>query len=256
MAAHLLPESRIAMSVNHTISNQYHSLRARCLAESTRVFNARGKSVKRCEHCQLADYACICQYRPGLQSRAEFILLMHRKELFKPTNTGRLIADALPRQTHVVCWSRTEPCATLLSLLGDPQRRCLLVFPDEAGETAQAVPEYDNKINTYILLDGTWKQSRRMFKLSPWLKGISTLAFPESLIRGYSVRKSEQLHQLSTVEAGALCLQLNNEHSQAQTLLDYFGVFNQHYLATRGCYVPARGAYHDALESIKKSENF
>jgi DTW domain-containing protein YfiP len=146
--------------MTNTFSNQYLRLRAQRLAESTREFLARGKSVVRCEHCQLAVFACICPWRPELEARCEFVLLMHRNEVFKPTNTGRLIAELLPQQTHVFCWSRTEPAQELLDLLGDPLRRCVIVFPVDASETGSKqrglvteLPD-DGKITTFVVLDG------------------------------------------------------------------------------------------------------
>jgi DTW domain-containing protein YfiP len=233
--------------------NQFIALRRRRIAESTREFLARGKSVIRCDDCQLASYACICQWRPELDCRSEFVLLMHRDEVLKPTNTGRLIADIFPRHTHVFCWSRTEPDAELLAMLGDPARRCLIVFPDEANEAAgksrNLVAELpaDNKINTFILLDGTWKQSGRMFHLSRWLDAFPCVVLPEVDGRGYAVRKSHQENYLSTAEAAALCLDLAGETSPAETLRDYFELFNVHYLATRACVPPQPGDLHRRL---------
>jgi len=174
---------------------------------------------------------------------------MHRNELFKPTNTGRLIADVFPTQTQVFKWSRTQPPESLLTLLADQQRDCRIVFPrEDAQNDVSEHPINSGKINTFILLDGTWKQARRMMQLSHWLKNIPVIAFPESLIRGYSVRKSEHLHQLSTAEAAGLCLQLASESKSAETLFDYFSVFNTHYLATRGCYKPVLTEAHKRLE--------
>lgn len=240
-----------------TFINQYQRLRARRLAESTREFLARGKSVERCERCQLAVYACICPWCPILHSRCEFVLLMHRDEVFKPTNTGRLLADVLPRQTHVYCWSRTDADAELLALLADPQRLCLVVFPVEAAEVAAnrrqlvtALPD-DSRIPTFILLDGTWKQSGRMFHLSRWLDGVPCVQLPEVDAATYAVRKSHQDHYVSTAEAAALCLRLARESAAAQGLMDYFQVFNQHYLATRGCYNPVTGEAHERLAVLR-----
>ncbi len=236
--------------------NQFLILRDKRLAEATREFLARGKSVVRCKDCALAAYACICSWRPTLESRSEFILLMHRDEVLKPTNTGRLIADLLPAHTHVFCWSRTEPDPALLGLLSDPQRRCLIVFPEEANEAAaksrQLVVELpdDGKINTFVLLDGTWKQSGRMFHLSRWLDDFPCVVLPEADGRGYAVRKSHQDNYLSTAEAAALCLQLANEQIIAEALGDYFEVFNLHYLATRACVPPQQGEVHARLAQL------
>jgi DTW domain-containing protein YfiP len=240
-------------SVTDSFSNQYHRLRAMRLAESTREFLARGKSVARCEQCQLATYACMCSWRPVLKSRTEFILLMHRDEVFKPTNTGRLIADVLPTNTQVFCWSRTDPAQDLLALLRDPERRHMIVFPADAAEGASRPRELltelpaDNRINSFILLDGTWKQSGRMFHLSRWLDDIACVVLPDALVRGYAVRKSHQDHYLSTAEAASLCLLMVDERQNAELLQDYFQLFNQHYLATRGCYSPEINDLHARL---------
>ena len=234
-------------------SNQYLRLRAQRLALSTREFLARGKSVARCESCQLAVFACICPWRPELQACSEFILLMHTDEVFKPTNTGRLIAEVLPKQTHVFCWSRTEPARELVDLLNDPKRRCLIVFPADANKAASSprtlVTELpaDDKINTFILLDGTWKQSGRMFHLSRWLEHVACVVLPESLVRGYAVRKSHQEHYLSTAEAAGLCLEMAGETKVANAIQDYFQLFNVHYLATRGAFPPVVGELHERM---------
>jgi DTW domain-containing protein len=243
--------------MSSNFSNQYLQLRAQRLAESTRAFLARGKSVTRCEECQLAKFACLCAWRPVLKAGCEFILLMHRDEVFKPTNTGRLLADVLPQQTHVFCWSRTEPPQALVDLLADPNRRCVIVFPADANEAAAKPRELvrelptDDKITTFILLDGTWKQSGRMFHLSRWLETVPCVVLPEALVRGYAVRKSHQEHYLSTAEAASLCLEMAGEQRVANALQDYFQLFNLHYLATRGAYPPAVGVLHAQLQSYK-----
>jgi hypothetical protein len=234
----------------------FQQLRDRCIADSTTEFSARGKSVIRCAQCQLAAYACICAWQPQLESRSEFILLLHRIEVFKPTNTGRLIADIFPVQTHAFCWSRTEPEQQLLDLLRDENRQCFIVFPADTPE-AKAKPRavfteipVTQKINTFILLDATWKQSGRMFHLSRWLDTIPCVSLPVGNLRGYAVRKSHQDDYFSTAEAAALCLQLTGELKSSEVLLDYFQLFNEHYLATRGCYPPVMGELHERLGAL------
>lgn len=240
--------------------NQYLRLRAQRLARSTREFLARGKSVQRCESCQLAEFACICPWRPALRTSVQFVLLMHSDEVFKPTNTGRLIADVLPGQTHVYCWSRTEPDSELLALLTDIRRRCVLVFPAEVASSASHPREVlyklpvDDRVTTFILLDGTWKQSGRMFHLSRWMDGVPCIQLPDSLIRGYAVRKSHQEHYLSTAEAAALCLQMVGEQGVANALNDYFQLFNVHYLATRASQPPEIGELHRRLKAYTSAD--
>ncbi len=233
----------------------FHQLLEHLKTQSTREFLARGKSVVRCDHCQLADYACICHWQPQLESRVEFVLLLHRNEVFKPTNTGRLIADIFPAQTHAFCWSRTEPEQALLNLLQDDTRQCFIVYPADSTNSASKVRQVffeipvNQKIKTFILLDATWKQSGRMFHLSRWLEDVPCVSLPEGTLRGYAVRKSHHDDYLSTAEAAALCLQMAGEQKNSEVLLDYFQLFNEHYLATRGCYPPVIGEVHQRLST-------
>lgn len=237
--------------------NAYQQLRQICLANATREFNARGKSVVRCQNCQLAIKACICQWRHQHNISCEFVLLMHREELFKPTNTGRLIADLFPEQTHVFCWHRTDPDEKLLAILNDPHRINLIVFPDDATDAVGQVvidehfiQSSQHKIVTFILLDGTWKQSGRMFHLSRWLDEILCLSLPDVNAKSYAMRKSHLENYLSTAEAAVICLELLEEKFSADVLRDYFEIFNLHYLATRGNYVPEITDTHRRLSAL------
>ncbi len=231
--------------------NQYQQLRQARLREATRTFRARGASVERCEQCQLARFACICRWCRPQRASCDFVVLMHPREVFKPTNSGRLIADLLPENTQVYLWDRTKPDANLLALLQSPRRQCLLVYPAQPHERhcVQSLPQTDKRV-TFILLDGTWKQSGRMFHLSRWLDPLPCLSLPEQLVRGYAVRRSHQEHYLSTLEAAGLCLQLAGEVDTSSYCLDFFALFNQHYLATRGCYPPVPGELHQRLSEV------
>ena len=214
----------------------FHRLRQACLARSTRPFLARGKSVRRCSACLLAEPVCICAWAAARHSAVDFVLLLHRDEVFKPTNTGRLIADILPANTLAFEWSRTEPAAELLALLADPERYPAIVFPAEEGGDRQvhtAVPDLHGKRLTLILLDGTWRQASRMFRSSTWLAGIPALTFTEPQVGRYTVRKKIRDGQLATAEAAAELLRLCGEDANGEALEDYFMVFNEHYLATR-----------------------
>lgn len=234
--------------------NSYHRLRQECLANATRVFNARGKSVVRCEDCQLGQKTCICAWKPVGKISCEFILLMHREELFKPTNTGRLIADVFPDQTRAFCWSRTEPDLELIQIMRDPKRLPLIVFPDETRahrfEKNASGKMASDRLLTFILLDGTWKQSGRMFHLSRWLDELSTFSLTDVRAGDYAVRKSHQQEYVSTAEAAAACLDIFGDPSSADLLRDYFAVFNQHYLATRGGYLPELSEPHRRLSAV------
>lgn len=226
-------------------------LRQQCAAESTRPFNARGVTLKRCPQCLLGINTCICDWRKPHQCKLEFVLLMHRDEVFKPTNTGRLIADLFPDQCRAFLWSRTEPDEQLLRLVNDPARRCLIIFPPSEHHPRERVSSLSSQgcsdsrdgkqtpIQTVILLDGTWKQARKMFTQGRWMQHLPLLDLSDTLADSqhdwgnYQVRQACEKGQLATAEAAALALAAHGEDGAADRLMHYFHVFNHHYVAAR-----------------------
>ncbi|BFM09938.1 tRNA-uridine aminocarboxypropyltransferase [Simiduia litorea] len=215
--------------------NAYQRLRAEVMATSTRDYKARGILAVRCERCQLKTSHCICAVRPRAETSAEFVLILHRDELFKPTNTGRLIADCFPAQSHAFCWDRLAPPEALLTLLQDPSRQCCIIFPADESDSRDVYskPPASGKLLTFILLDGTWKQGRRMFNLSPWLQTIPALKLDPTERAHYSGRIAAFDNYLSTAEAAALALAVTGQVSASKLLFDYFSVFNLQYAAMR-----------------------
>lgn len=232
---------------------RFHFLREQQLALATKQFNARGATVDRCPECLLAARVCICRYTPDLHAGVDLVLLFHREELFKPTNTGRLLMDCLPRNTYGFCWNRTAPDVQLLDIINDPDRACFIVFPfDESlpqyeGRKCHRVLPESRKRLTFILLDGTWKQAGRMFHQAKWMRQVPSIALPDGLMRRYAVRKSHEEDYVSTFEAGVACLGLAGETNVVETLYDYFEVFNRHYVALRGCTPVEYGDAHRRL---------
>lgn len=216
--------------------NAYQQLRAQALSTATRDYGGRGILSLRCARCQLKQTHCLCSHRREVHSALEFVLIMHRDELFKPTNTGRLIADTFPQQTHAFCWDRLQPDPALLLLLQDSRRHCLLIFPATTGSSRDVVHQVSaqsDKLLTLIILDGTWKQARRMFNLSPWLAAITALHLQPQQLARYSSRVAAHDHYLSTAESVALALASAEEQQNSDLLLNYFCNFDRHYAAMR-----------------------
>src|SRR5699024_881777 len=96
--------------------NAVYHLRQQRLALSTKPFKARGCRVKCCQYCLLPVTQCICEESVSAQAKSQFCLIMFDGEVFKPSNTGKLIADVLP-DTQAYQWSRTDPDNPLLDAL-------------------------------------------------------------------------------------------------------------------------------------------
>ena len=247
------------MNVPYHPPHRVDHLRNQCRQTATREFRARGISVNRCPQCLLGSKTCICDWRPSIDAEVDFVLLMHRNEVYKPTNTGRLIADVMPHNCYAFLYHRTEPDPALIGLLQDPSRQCQLLFPSEhptPATTTSPSSEPSQRL-TLILLDGTWKQASRMATQAKWLQHLprytlSTTAAGLQQYSQYQLRKADHEERLSTAQAAALCLKNEHYEQQAEILLAYFDVFNEHYVSTRLNRQPQHNIGHQLLESFKR----
>jgi DTW domain-containing protein YfiP len=219
----------------HTL-NSVARLRERERAYSRREFVARGSRSVRCEHCLLAETACICSQRPAPVNGVAVCLLYYKGEVFKPSNTGRLIADVLA-DNYAYLWTRTEPEPGLAALLSNNTYALLLVFPKEYASPERQLNE-SGAINTYIngriplliFLDGTWREARKMFR-SRWLANVPVVSIDPAQASQYLLRVAAHEHQLGTAEVAVPVLESLGYTTAAQALSEYFVLFRTHYLA-------------------------
>ncbi|WP_409524257.1 DTW domain-containing protein [Nitrincola sp. MINF-07-Sa-05] len=131
-------------------------------------FIARGSKTQRCERCRLRVDLCICAECQPIASRATFWLLTHHNEFYKPSNTGRLILSSVAGSASSE-WSRQVPGSAFQALLDDSSLAPCIVFPGGADYQHRMISNplpSDGRRPVFIILDGTWRQARRMFRHS------------------------------------------------------------------------------------------
>ena len=229
-----------------------HRLHQYRKSQSTTIYKARGQRVIRCNLCQLAKQHCICPLAPTVKqvnTKAAFLLLMYDTEVLKPSNTGKLIADLIP-DTFAFLWSRTEENKELLAVLNDDQWQPFVVFPQEYADDERQV--FTNQVSCqegkrplFIMLDGSWREAKKMYRKSPYLDRFPMVSFdaksafdtkndemiysPVGDDSRYTVRKTSLEYQFSTAEVGARVLNMFGEHNNAHLLDLWFDVFNFQY---------------------------
>lgn len=215
-----------------THQNSVLALRQQELQRTTKPFNARGSKVIRCEHCLLPQTDCICFAKPSPCAKSAFLFLMYTGECFKPTNTGRLIAD-VAIDNHAFVWDRTKPDPALLALLANPQYQPIVIFPTQYARSERCITHIvdSRKIPLFILLDGTWREAKKMFSKSPYLDNFPVLGIQPEQASNYQLREAAHLHQLCTAEVVIEVLKVANDAAAADALKDYFHTFRKHYMA-------------------------
>ena len=220
-------------TMNH---NSVARLRLQEQAKARRPFLARGCKTVRCPDCLLAQVKCLCAARPQPQGRSAVLLLMYHGEVFKPSNTGRLIADVVA-DNYAFQWDRTVHDPELLALLADERYQPVVIFPHQYAEpqrcidTPMVLPALASggKIPLLVFLDGTWREAKKMFR-SPYLQDLPVLGIQPEQGSAYQLREAAHLHQLCTAEVGAEVLELAGDAEAAAALRSYFALFRERYL--------------------------
>ncbi|MDN3663279.1 tRNA-uridine aminocarboxypropyltransferase [Vibrio agarivorans] len=250
----------------------FHLLREERLKTSTKPFNARGAKVSRCRYCLVAEKNCLCELQPKVACEIAALILVSDNETFKPSNTGRLIADVV-EETHVFAWNRTEPQAELIALINNNDYLPFVVFPDEyvdekarlvesaellrlshKAARVQVANDEQRSLPTLlpIFLDGSWREARKMFRRSDYLTGLPVLSIEPQQISEYLMRSSDNEQHLSTAEVASLVLEQLEQPSAGRALKLWFECFRETYMLSKTRYKsdptrPALQAWKDFI---------
>tara|TARA_Y100001956_G_scaffold24537_1_gene24253 strand:+ start:1065 stop:1733 length:669 start_codon:yes stop_codon:yes gene_type:complete len=215
------------------VKNSVLVLRQKQIAAAKREFKARGSKLSRCESCLLSEHLCICDNLEVAEDcQSAVCLLMYHNESFKPSNTGRLIADVVP-DNHAFRWDRTEPDEALLSLLKDSSYQPIVVFPADSAEPERVITKVErieSKKPLFIFLDGTWREAKKMFRKSEYLDTFPVLSVSPDSLSDYKLRVAPHAHQLGTAEVACVVLAEAGESSAAEKLTAHFIDFRDAYL--------------------------
>lgn len=121
------------------------------------------------------------------------LVVRHAREADKSTGTARIAGLALPNSALVDFGEDAEPVDAELKGFTDG---AWLLFPAEEGAA--------NPSGTparLIVLDGTWRQTRRMLRKLPSLAGLPRLALPPKDEAPLRLRGSDAPENRSTLEA-------------------------------------------------------
>ena len=188
----------------------------------------------RCASCLRAQSACICQWITRVESGAALLVLQHPLEVANAKNSARLLH--LSVAGSVLAVGETFDGAGLDALLHADGRVPVLLYPDTPGDAGLPAPPPFEAIAPerlrLVVLDATWRKSRKMLYLNPVLQRLPRLALMDAAPSNYRIRKAHAPHQLSSLEAAALALgQLEGDAGRYQALLDAFGGFVQQQAA-------------------------
>lgn len=185
---------------------------------------------------------CICHWVTLTPHRVEVIVLQHPKEVANAKGSARLLHLSLPHSRLVageVFADSVLQALLLASLSGQTAaqhpRRAILLYPDTPQDQAlglRTAPPltrallHDPAQLRLIVLDGTWRKSRKMLYQNPLLQQLPRLSLRDMPASHYRIRKAHRPDQLSTLEATCAALsQLEGSTQPFASLLKAFDGF-------------------------------
>jgi DTW domain-containing protein len=209
-----------------------------------------------CTRCLRAQRTCICHWITPVAHEVEVLILQHPMEVHEAKGSARLLHLCLPRSRMVTgevfderqlqAWLTESfpddaPQATAQCVLASQVlRHPVLLYPATpldttlGAPTTQLTPEQlrTPSLLRLVVLDATWRKSRKMLHLNPRLQQLPRLALHKPPAPRYLIRKAQQSHQLSTLEATCAALvQLDGGVEILAPLLTAFDGFVAQQLA-------------------------
>ena len=198
-----------------------------------------------CASCLRPQRTCICRWVAPLSNQVEVLILQHPLEVDNAKGSARLLHLSLADSRLEV--GEEFPPERMQAMLS-PERRSVLLYPDTVEDRAlglAATQPFDPAWLTVpaalrlVVLDGTWRKSRKMLYLNPALQSLPRLPLRDTAPSHYLIRKAHLPDQLSTLEATAYALaQLENDAHKYNPLIDAFDGF----VAQQASYMPQRAA--------------
>ena len=189
----------------------------------------------RCPVCLRAASCCICRWIAPVAHAVDVLILQHPLEVHNAKGSARLLHLSLPN-SRMLTGEQFAP-ETLAELLAD--KHTVLLYPDTPGDRSLGIappPPLDPAILLdparflsqlrLVVLDATWRKSRKMLYLNPQLQQLPRLPLRDTPASHYLIRKAHAPDQLSTLEATCYALmQLEQDASRFVPLITAFDGF-------------------------------
>lgn len=188
---------------------------------------AAGRAL--CTRCARPQRNCICALAQRVDCAAEVLILQHPLEVHEAKGTARLLHLSLARSRLEI--GEQFDARQLQDWLqqawqgdaGAPAPRSVLLYPESAPDPAlplalaPALPaewlRAPERLRL-VVIDGTWRKSRKMLYLNPPLQQLPRLALRDLPASRYAIRRAHRPGQLSTLEATACALAQLEPHNQ------------------------------------------
>src|SRR5258708_4319113 len=174
-----------------------------------------------CTSCRLRQELCICIDAPRLDVSTRLIVIIHRKEWRRSSNTGYLARLAtrdgevrLHGLRHKTVSSDGIDVASASTLVLYPGRGAHPLTTEHIAALARPL--------TLLVPDGNWNQAKNMMRRVPMLRQANTVSLAGATVDHHNLRRNTYSDRMSTFEAIAQALGIIEQQATENHLLDFF----------------------------------
>jgi DTW domain-containing protein YfiP len=178
---------------------------------------------------------CICAWIRPIATAVEVVILQHPREVARAKGTARLLHLSLAHSRLVVgeAFAQAELQGLLSGSSAPGTTLTLLLYPPTPFDSTPGLLAppvlvadvlHEPALLRLIVLDGSWRESRKLLYLNPLLQALPRLTLRAPPPSRYLIRKAQRSHQLSTLEAS--CAALAQLEGAAEKFLPLLAAFD------------------------------
>lgn len=200
---------------------------------STNHASTRKKPADRCPKCLMRLELCLCGSIPAINLATKIVLIVSKREIIVPTNTGRLASQALSNSVVLIRGDQARPYDLNEHLPADGEN--LVLYPsDDAQELSLELLKSFRRPITLVVPDGNWRQTAKMRKRDPVMAKLTSVKLAPGLPSAYRVRHESKEGGLATIEAIARALGVLENTDVQKSLEELMDVMVSRVLTSRG----------------------
>lgn len=175
-----------------------------------------------CQTCLRPLASCYCSALVEITNTIKVLIIQHPLEATHPFNTGRMAQLCLSNSELII--AETLAPTEIQRILSTPSA---LLYPSlpwltASPEICASANSSTQAIKQLIVIDATWRKSKKILHLHPALQQLARVSLSGDLTSQYQIRKTTVSNGLSTIESIAKAMQQLEHSNDFSALLKPF----------------------------------
>ena len=174
---------------------------------------------EQCPNCQRPLAVCYCSALVQIANKIKVVIILHPLEQKHPFNTGRIAHLCLNNSELFIKETfKDEELEKLLSTSSALLYPSLPWLPETLELNSSANP----CIQQLIIIDASWRKSKKILHLHPRLQTLPRINLTGGLTSNYQIRKTSIENGLSTIESIVEAMQILEPETDYRAMLKPF----------------------------------